>query len=330
MFLYFAIAAIILVGLIVLINILFDSDSTDKASPDVIDTSLDDASSDEEEISEPELLFTNESYYSGNVNGYKTYEHVNSYTYEQNYDTLESLFNDAPPTGTATLSAVLTKVDEPLAFYVTDSYRKGDKATVDFVYIYEDDEVTSYSFLPNNYAESNPETVLTINDFIGKTVDEVATIADENQKLLFELTREEIISENEYDDELIFQYSSMDYFSPKPQPFEIIFPEAGGGQLIRKYTKINLENKGTHNQLMGSQLDEFNDYHVTYNILREDKYSSIPLRELSADFKRTYLIGFKTGNTSFVTIYEGNGSDKIRFDHEDTSGINTEDLFRPK
>lgn len=275
---------------------------------------------DDEESSEPKLLYATESKYHGDLNGYKSYEDSNSYTYEKNYETLEDLLGDATGSSIPPLSSVLTKVKEPIVFYVTNSYRATTMANVHNVLIFHNDEVTTYSFHPNKYDESNPETVLTITDFIGKSVSEVIEIADQNQRTLFELTRNEILSENQDDANLIYQYSQMEYLSPKPQPFELLFSEQYDGQLIRKYAKIKLENKKYSTDLMNEQLESFNDYEVTYNLLLEDRYRSIEPKH------NIYLLGFKTNESSLVTIYDGRYGKGFRFDNENTSGIKTENV----
>src|SRR5699024_6826497 len=102
-------------------------------------------------------------------------------------------------------------------------------------------------------------------------------IADHNQQKLFELTRDQIISENQNSEDVVYQYSHMDYISPTPQPFELIFSDHHDGQIIKKYSQIQLENKTYESDLMNEQLESFNDYQVTYNLLEEDKYYSIDM-----------------------------------------------------
>lgn len=318
------IATVSIALVIVLVNQLSSDDQAGSNEAQILETSetenIEDSIDDsmiEEKLSEPEILFNAESNYHGELDGYKSYEDPNSYTYEKNYGTLAELLGDGPINSLPPLSAVLTKVEEPIVFYITDSFRATTKANVHAVYIFHNNEVTTYSFHPNNYGESNPETIITVSDFIGKSVDEVIELSDQNQKKLFELTRSEIVTENQDSADLVYQYSQMDYISPKPQPFELIFSERYDGQLIRKYSKIQLENKEYQTDLMNEQLENFNDYHVTYNLLLEDKYYSINMEH------DIYLLGFKTNETPFITIYEDRYMKEIRFDNENTIGIDT-------
>lgn len=276
----------------------------------------------EVEPEEPELLFTTESEYHGEVNGFKSYENENSFSYQRRFDTLEDLLREATINSRPTLSAALTKVEEPLVFYITDSYRATEKANVLYVMVFHENMVTNYPLYPNNYAETHPETSLILDDFVGLSAEEAEALADETQKKLFELTREEIISENESNEDLVYQYSQMEYISPEPQTFELLLSEQyPGAQIIRKYSKITLQKKDSAYDLMNEQLEDFNDYKVTYNLLDKDEY-----RSLLGDDR--YLIGFTTGENAVVTIYEGRGEpgDGIIFDTEHTSGINTENL----
>ena len=316
------IAAISITLVIVLVSQLFNNDQAGSNEIEESGTfnteNIEDSTEDliiDDEPSEPEILFDTESSYHGELNGYKSYDNPNLHTYEKTYQTLEDLFQDVPTSSIPSLSDVLTKVDEPIVFYITDSFRDTTKANVVAVQIYHNNEVISYSFYPNNYSESHPETILTITDFIGKSVDEVIEIADHNQQKLFELTRDQIIAENQNSEDVVYQYSHMDYISPTPQPFELIFSDHHDGQIIKKYSQIQLENKTYESDLMNEQLESFNDYQVTYNLLEEDKYYSINMEH------DLYLIGFKTNETAFITIYEDRYGRKIGFDHENSPGI---------
>lgn len=307
------------------------ADEAEQSAPEE-QLSQSDGESSEVEETQPLLFDPHPNYQHGSddpILDNKVFENPESYTYLNTYETFEDMYlasldKDNFDLLDAPLSAVLTKINEPQLFYIYDSVNKAvEDAVLLYVLLFDNKQVTTYPLYPNNFSESNPDTVLKMNDFIGISTTEAIQLVEKTHQQLFDLTIEDILSQHEHNEDIVYQYSQLEYIAPIPQPFELLFTDNYVGQVIKKYTQIQLSNEGATSDLL-NQLEDFNDYVITYNLLHYDRFiSALPNNDEYA------ITGFRTNETGFGTIYKRpdlRTHIRIRFDDEHTTDIEHEDL----